>query len=430
MRQYAETASKLIHESNHNDAMMVCSHDSYPIGGAVAPAFDLVREEFFRNFRQRGERGAACTIFHRGVKVVDLWGGYQCQESKRPWDQQTLSVAFSVTKGMAAAAMVVAHSQGLFELDQPVADYWPEFARHHKQCITVRQLLSHQAGLINVDPPLNVETLTDHDRLADLLANQKAQWEPGTRHGYHTLTLGWYQNELIRRTDPRRRSLGQYFHDEIAARLGVDFYIGLPDSISEDRLSNVRGYHRVKVLGHLNQLPPLMVLSGIWPQSLVAKSIRTLPISNPAQLASPRYRHLEIPSANGIGQAIAVARIYDVLSRGGAELGIEPSTWNELVAPAIVPAKGPRDAILKIDTHYGFGFSRPSRGFPFGTDDTAFGCPGAGGSFGMADPVHELGFAYLTNTMSFRIFDDPRERAIRQACYRCLERLNLGRRAA
>ncbi|MDG2223859.1 MAG: serine hydrolase, partial [Rubripirellula sp.] len=158
--------------------------------------------------------------------------------------------------------------------------------------------------------------------------------------------------------------------------------------------------------------------------------IRTLPISNPAHVGGPEYRHVEIPSANGIGQARAIARIYDVFARGGSELGISQSTWNELVARPSIPPSGSRDAILKLDTNYGFGFSRPSQGFAFGTDSSSFGCPGVGGSFGMADPSMELGFSYLTNTLSFRIFDDPREQAVRRACYRCAENLRYGRMAA
>uniref|UniRef100_UPI003569B352 serine hydrolase n=1 Tax=Stieleria sp. TaxID=2795976 RepID=UPI003569B352 len=124
--------------------------------------------------------------------------------------------------------------------------------------------------------------------------------------------------------------------------------------------------------------------------------------------------------ANGFGQARAVAKVYDVLARGGRRLGITPGTMQELVAPPVQPSRGSRDAVLKIDTNYSFGFSRPSDGFRFGADDQAFGCPGAGGSFGMADPSKQLAFAYLTNTMSFRIFDDPRERAVRQAVYQCI----------
>ena len=185
------------------------------------------------------KQGAACCIYYQGRKVVDFWGGQR--SPGHPWQEDTLGLTFSVTKGMAAAALVVAHSRGLFDLDAPVARYWPEFAQGGKDHITVRQLLTHQAGLISVDEPLTVEKLADHDRLAHILARQKPAWQPGTRHGYHTLTLGWYQSELLRRVDPHDRTIGQFFQDEIAKPLGVEFYIGLPAHIAEDQLATHRG---------------------------------------------------------------------------------------------------------------------------------------------------------------------------------------------
>ena len=390
------------------------------IFGEVSPGFEHVRDEFENNFLVRGERGAACTIFHHGQKVVDLWGGYRCHQSQARWTEQTLSLAFSVTKGMAAAVMAVAHSRGLFGLDDLVADHWPEFATGQKGAITIRQLLAHQAGLVAIDRKLNPTILADHDAMAEITASQKPLWLPGTKHGYHTLTLGWYQNELIRRVDPRGRSLGEFFQDEIAEPLGIEFYIGLPDWIDNEHISNTKGFRKLAVLANLNQLPWKMVLAGIWPRSVVSKSIKFLRFDDPAALGRPEYREVQIPSANGFGQARAVAKIYDVLARGGKRLGITAETMRELVAPPEQPTRGSRDAVLKIDTNYSFGFSRPSNGFRFGADDQAFGCPGAGGSFGMADPSQQLSFAYLTNTMSFRIFDDPRERAVRQAMYECI----------
>ena len=405
-------------------------NDRPTVAGHVSPGFERVRHEFERNFRDRGEQGAACAIFHQGVKVVDLWGGNRCSQTGKPWTSDTMSLAFSVTKGMAAAVMAVAHSRNLFELDEAVATYWPEFAAGDKHRITVRQLLSHQAGLIAMDRRLDAEHLADHDLLAEIIAKQKPQWQPGKWHGYHTLTLGWYQNELIRRVDPQSRSLGQFFQEEIAGPLGVEFYIGLPADICPESVSKIQGFHRAAMLGHLNTLPVKMVLSGIWPWSLVSKSIRILRINNPADIGGPDYRGVEIPSANGIGQAAAIARVYDVLARGGKELGITPPTWRELVAPAPSPRLGTHDAILKIDTQYSFGFSRPSGGFRFGLDGGAFGCPGAGGSFGMGDPAAQLGFAYLTNKMGFRLFDDPREKAVRQACYASLAAIGDRRIAA
>ncbi len=400
------------------------------IEGAVAPEFLEVRREFERNFLERDEQGAACAAYHRGQKVVDLWGGQRCALNCLPWQQRTLSLVFSVSKGMAAAAIAVAHSRGLFELDQAVAHYWPEFHQRGKSHITVRQLLAHQSGLIAIDRSLGAQEVGNHDALAEILAKQTPAWPPGLRHGYHALTLGWYQSELIRRIDPQRRSLGAFFRDEVAAPLQAEFYIGLPSHVDEQRLARTQGFHRLALLWHFNELPLGMVLSGIWPRSLVARSIRALRLQNPAEIGSRELRGIEIPSANGIGEARAIARIYGSLATGGEELGITPRTWRELIAPATLPQLGSHDAILKIDTKYSFGFSRPSPAMQFGSGPTAFGCPGAGGCFGMADPEEQLGFAYVTNKMGFRLFDDVREKAVRDACYRCLRALGSGRRAA
>jgi CubicO group peptidase (beta-lactamase class C family) len=398
------------------------------IQGYCNPEFAAVRGQFERNFSERGERGAACSIYHHGNKVVDLWAGERSPGN--PWQEDTLCLTFSVTKGMAAAAMAVAHSRRLFELDLPVAHYWPEFALAGKSRITVRQLLTHQAGLISTDEPLTVQTLADHDRLAQLLARQTPAWEPGNRHGYHTLTLGWYQSELLRRVDPLRRTIGQFFQDEIARPLGVQFYIGLPSAIAQDQLAETVGFHRLELLKHLGELPMAMVLAGIWPNSMVARSVNILRLNNPALVGSPDYRTLEIPAANGFGQARAVAKLYSVLAGDGHELGISAATRRELITPAVLPRFGSRDLVLKIDMKYGLGFSRPSLAMKFGSDASTFGCPGAGGCFGMADPTEGLSFAYLTNKMGFHLFDDPRERACREACYASLSPRRETKRAA
>jgi CubicO group peptidase (beta-lactamase class C family) len=398
------------------------------IEGHCSAEFNAVRLAFERNFEARGEQGAACCVYHRGAKVVDLWGGLR--SSGKPWKEDTLGLTFSVTKGLSAAALVVAHSRGLFQLDAPVAQYWPEFAQAGKDQITVQQLLTHQAGLISVDEPLTVEKLADQDRLAQILARQKPAWQPGTRHGYHTLTLGWYQSELLRRVDPLGRTIGQFFHDEIARPLDAEFYIGLPAHIGDEQLATNEGFHRLALLRHFGAMPVAMVLAGLWPSSLVARSVNILRLNNPAQIGNAQYRRLEIPAANGFGQARAIAQIYSVLAGDGHELGISAATQRELFAPPIAPLLGTMDAVLKIETNYGFGFSRPSSAMRFGSDASAFGCPGAGGCFGMADPIEQLGFAYITNKMGFHLFDDPRERACREACYTAIRMLQDKKRAA
>jgi len=160
--------------------------------------------------------GGACCAFHHGEKVVDLWGGIRNKWTGEPWEQDSMVVVHSATKGLAAMTMAIAHSRGCLDYEQPVSRYWPEFAQQDKEKITVRQLLAHQAGLFAFDEPVDRSVVADLDRLAVVLARQKPAWEPGTRQGYHALTLGFYEGELLRRVDPQHRSLGQFFQDEIA----------------------------------------------------------------------------------------------------------------------------------------------------------------------------------------------------------------------
>jgi CubicO group peptidase (beta-lactamase class C family) len=242
--------------------------------------------------------------------------------------------------------------------------------------------------------------------------------------------LGWYQSELLRRVDPLGRTIGKFFQDEIARPLGVHFHIGLPAEIAGNQLAFTAGFHRLQLLRHLGELPVVMVLAGLWPRSMVARSVNLLRLSNPAHLGSPAYRGVEIPAANGWGQARAIAKIYSVLAGDGHELRISPHTRRELLAPARLPRFGSRDAVLKINTNYGFGFSRPSSAMRFGSNATAFGCPGAGGCLGLGDPNEQLSFAYVTNKMGFYLFDDPRERACRDACFSCLSSPRDVKRAA
>jgi CubicO group peptidase (beta-lactamase class C family) len=183
------------------------------VHGEVAAGFKEVREEFEHNFAERDEVGAACCAYVGGEKVVDLWGGLRDRRTGAPWEQDTLVLVFSTTKGMSALAVALAHSRGLIDYDERVATYWPEFAHNGKGDVTVRQLLDHRAGLCAVDEPLNPRVLSDLDRVAEILARQRPAWEPGTRQGYHYLTLGLCENELIRRVDPFRRSLGRFLSE-------------------------------------------------------------------------------------------------------------------------------------------------------------------------------------------------------------------------
>lgn len=228
--------------------------------GEVAPGFEEVASEFEKNFAQRGEVGAACAVYHEGNKVVDLWGGYRDREALAPWEEDTMVLVFSATKGISALTVALAQSRGMIDYDEKVATYWPEFAQNGKENITVRQLLGHQAGLCAIDEPLNARVLADLDALASILARQRPAWEPGTRHGYHHLSLGLYEGELIRRTDPHHRSLGRFFQEEVAAPLGLTFYIGLPPDVPDSKVATIESFKPLQMLLHMNTMPVGMVL--------------------------------------------------------------------------------------------------------------------------------------------------------------------------
>ncbi|HET9713906.1 MAG TPA: serine hydrolase domain-containing protein, partial [Pyrinomonadaceae bacterium] len=210
------------------------------IHGFVSRGYEVVREAFAENFTKRRELGAACCVYHRGEKVVDLWGGVRNEATGAPWEEDTMVIVHSTTKGLAAMTLALAHSRGWLDFDAPVCKYWAEFAQNGKEKITVRQLLAHQAGLFAFDEPVDRNVVADLDQLATVMARQKPEWEPGTRQAYHAITLGFYESELLRRIDPKHRSLGQFFQDEIASPLGLDFYIRLPESIPDSRLAKLK----------------------------------------------------------------------------------------------------------------------------------------------------------------------------------------------
>lgn len=390
------------------------------IGGDVDEGYGKVADAFRANFARGREVGAALAVYRGGVKVVDLWGGYRNGLTKAPWQQDTLVNMFSTTKGIASLAVAVAASRGLIDYDTRVADYWPEFAQAGKAEVTVRQLLSHQAGLPVLDAPLRLADLTNPDKVSAVLAAQAPVWTPGTRHGYHALTLGWYESELIRHTDPAGRTLGRFFADEIAAPLGLDLHIGLPASVDRDRVAHLHGWHRVEALLHLNTLPSRLALAFLNPFSLISRAANLPNGIDPTRgdYNLEQMRTVEIPAANGIGTARSVAKAYGCVATGGRDIGLTPTTLEALTQPAITPSGGLRDKVLHVDSVFSLGYCKPVPHFCFGSSDNAFGTPGLGGSFGFADPDTGIGFGYVMNRLGFHLWSDPRELPLRQALFR------------
>ena len=381
------------------------------IHGFVSPGYEPVRQAFTENFERRREIGAACCVYRKGEKVVDLWGGVRNKATGEPWQEDTMALVYSATKGLAAMTLAVAHSRGWLDYDERVCTYWPEFAQNGKEKVTVRQLLAHQAGLFTLDEPIDRNLIADLDRLAKVLARQKPAWEPGTRQAYHAVTIGFYEGELLRRVDPRHRSLGQFFQDELATPLGLDFYIRLPESIPDSRLAPLIDPTRVEML---LGFPFRMGLAALSPRSNIRRALLGSELAHDARCIYPR--NLEIPAGGGVGTARAIAQAYSVFATGGKELGLRPETLRELQAPAIPAIHGFYDECMKGDVEFSLGFMKPNTGFSFGSR-ASFGAPGAGGSLGFADPERQIGYAYVPNRKGVTIGGDPRDVALRRALF-------------
>jgi CubicO group peptidase (beta-lactamase class C family) len=400
--------------------MSVATLNGVAVQGHVSPGFEAVLAAFEENFARRHELGGACAVYHRGEKVVDLWGGVRNKVTGEPWERDTMVVVHSATKGLAAMALAIAHSRGWLEYDERVAKYWPEFAQNGKQDITVRQLLGHQAGLFAFDEPVDRSVVADLDRLAAVMARHRPAWEPGTRQGYHGLTLGFYEGELMRRVDPRHRTLGQFFQDEIATPLGEDVFIRLPDGIPNSRLATLSPPGTIQMV--IGFRPLRLMVEGLNRRSNIYRALGVNPGTS-IYLDEQRVyaRNLEVPAGGGVATARGIAHAYSVFATDGRELGVRQETLDALAAPAIPPTHGFYDECLKGEVQFSLGFMKPCGNWPFG-GPRSFGSPGTGGALGFADPDARLGYAYVTSRMGTTFTGDPRDVALRHALYATLRK--------
>ena len=359
-----------------------------PIEGECDPRFSAVRDAFTASFAKYGNVGAAICVYVEGRPVVDLWGGYADAARTSPWQRDTIVNVYSTTKGMTAICAHILVERGELDIDAPVATYWPEFAQGGKDDVSVRWLLSHQAGLPAISKPLGGHAMFDWNLMTTALAEQRPWWTPGTKHGYHALTFGWLVGEVVRRIT--NKSLGVFFRDEVAQPLGADFHIGLGPEY-DARTAEVI----------LATPPPADAMDPLTkrlmdPESLAAKSI-TNPPGLFEEVNTRSWRGAEIPAANGHGNARALARIYGALGHADVDGGtiLRSGTIEKATA---VQASGP-DAVLPLHTAFGAGFFLPTQDCVFSRAPRAFGHPGAGGSLGFADPDEGLGFGFTMNQM-------------------------------
>lgn len=374
--------------------------------GMVEPGFEGVREAFEANFTERGDVGAAFCLYAGGRAVVDIWGGVADQKSGRPWSEDTLTLVYSTTKGATAICAHMLAERGLVDLDSPVARYWPEFAQAGKEAVTVRHLLSHRAGLPAVDTHLSPEQALAWGPAVEALAAQKPLWEPGTSHGYHALTYGWLVGEVIRRITGR--SPGRFLAEEISGPLGLDLWIGLPEA-EEPRVSRLIAADPPKVPASLPAEQRQRLRAMADPGSLMQ---RALNVTDPPFNFNSRAVHAgELPAANGIATARALAKLY--AATVGEVDGVRLLSAGTVAAATVERSNGP-DAVLVLPTRFGSGFFLPGPFSPL-MGPRSFGHSGAGGSLAFADPDAQIGFAYVMNQMQQNLSGDPRPAALVEA---------------
>jgi CubicO group peptidase (beta-lactamase class C family) len=371
------------------------------IGGCVSPGFGPVAEEFERNFTERGDLGAAFTVVRNGQTVVDLWGGLADRASGKPWTPDTLQILFSGTKGMVAACMSLLMQRGQLGLDVPIADYWPEFAAGGKADVLVRHLVTHTVGLPGLELPVTWQEAMDGRRMAALLAGQPLSTDPRAVQTYHAATFGWMCGELLRRIDGR--SIGRFFAEEIARRLGLELWIGLPAEF-EPRVSTVE-------LGD-TWAGGIGVIAGDQAADPLQRAVGNPPRYEPDSFPwnEPSWHAAEVPSSNGIGTTRSIARFY-------ANLDQVLST--ETLQVAATPLSTRYDPLLGKPISFGVGFELQTDQCPLGPPPDAFGHGGAGGSKHGRWPRQRLGFSYAMNLLHDEGVD-KRGKALLDALYDCV----------
>jgi CubicO group peptidase (beta-lactamase class C family) len=373
----------------------------FPISGDCPPQFAPVREAFAANFAEGKELGAGFAAAIDGELVVDLRGGFADRARQRPWDEKTLVPIFSSTKAIAALLVARAVGQGKIDYKARVVELWPEFGQHGKDRLTVEQVMSHQAGLAGFTEPVDPALWFDWEGMCARIAATAPLWEPGTASGYHPATFGYIAGEILRRADGR--TVGRVLREDLAGPLGLDIWIGLPDS-EHGRVAEV-----VK--------PPGPALLG--PITPIKRAAFYNAWSAPPRGLSPEWRRAELPAANGHAKAGDLARLMAALACDGKLDGFE------VLAPGIA-AQAARaricgqNLVLPFDLCWGAGLLRNERLNIYGPGQDSFGHSGWGGSCVMADPDRRLSAAYVMNKQSVHLIGDPRPVKIIEALYGCL----------
>ncbi len=372
------------------------------VHGIYDDRFEQVREEFEKNFTDRGDVGASFAVTIEGQYVIDLWGGHRNAARSLPWEENTIANVYSTSKTMTFLSALILADRGELDFDAPVAKYWPQFAKNGKKDIPVRFLLSHSAGLPGFSKVLQPEDLYDWDTPVDDLERQAPWWEPGTQSGYHAITQGFLIGEVIRRIVGK--SYGNWFRENVAEPLGADFHIGV----------------RKENLQRIADLVPDpdssgSLFEGADPDSILGKVFGSvnLPENTDNSLG---WRTAEIPAANGHGNARSVVRAQTALANDGFAFGKQLLSKKGCAVAREVQIES-TDLVLSFPIKFGMGYAFGNEMLPVTPNKNALWWAGAGGSIVVIDEDNRMCFSYVMNQMKSAMIGDERSGSLTSALY-------------
>lgn len=387
------------------------------VEGVCDAKFSGVLDAFVTNFETRGEVGASCALAVDGKTVVDLWGGKR-EVCGAPWDKDTISCVFSSTKGAMSLTAHMLADRGQLDLDALVTKYWPEFGQNGKENARVTMALDHSVGVPHVREVPKPGGLYDWDYMVDVIAKEAPFWEPGTRNGYHGVTMSWTVGEIVHRAAKKR--MGVYFQDEVVKPLGLDFWIGLPEAQE----------HRVAPM--IQAIPTAEAMQSRFFQKAMSDP------SSPSHLFMRDFmafnpntregRAAEIGAGNGTTNARGLAGMYAPLANGGTLNGKRLVSRDTIARMSRIAMGTHQDGTLMIPTRFALGYmkSMDNRWLP-GLDsascllsESAFGHVGAGGSIGFACPETHMSFGYTMNQMGLGLLLNDRGQSLIDAAYKAL----------
>lgn len=384
----------------------------YQIHGHCDEKFAAVRDAFEKNFEDGLELGASYAVSVEGEMLVDLWGGFASVDRTRIWEKDTIVQVSSSSKIPVTLCGFLLIDRGLLDLDKPVAIYWPEFAQNGKENLLVRHIFSHSSGLPGLDGLPDHEVVRNWDEVIKRLAAQKPWSEPGAKSAYHALTYGHLIGELVLRLTGK--PISQFFRDEIAEPLSIDFHLGLPatefsrpaeveDDMdrpplpeNEEQLAALKKSTFYRVLGYNRENSSLFKNPGPWAHNL--------------------------PAVNGAGNARSMAQIGSLLARGG--LGGGKRFFSEETGKLPYQEQSYRfDSVMFDNVRWGLGFGLASKETPYPWPNT-FHWGGSGGSGVVMVPEKGTSWAYTPNKFSSQgAGDDERADKIAAEVIKCLQRI-------